>query len=61
MVIQVKAVITLGGKRHRLGGSMRAPSGALGKFYTLTWVMVIGCLQMEKFIMDTLKFGHLTI
>lgn len=40
MVIQVKTVITLGGKRHRLGGSRREPSGALRMFfYTLTWVM----------------------
>lgn len=40
MVIQVKTVITLGGKRHRLGGSRREPSGALRMFfYTLTWVI----------------------
>lgn len=41
MVIQVKTVITLGGKRHRLGGSRRKRSGALGMFYTSTGVMVI--------------------
>lgn len=39
---------------------MRDPSGALGMFYTLIWVMGL-CLQLEKFIRDTLKFGHFAI